>query len=157
MTHSHVPMPLRKHIRVSKRMCHSRPVFVLFDWEQDIKSGQDLSSGFWRKKMKHPYWLWLTASGDMGLKTISLPCAQVGVGNIFSECRCVSVLSLWVFQALGEVEGAGSRGVGWRFGNRVWWGGQIQMEMNRRVVRDWSRGDNVKYSTCADEGWVTFG
>ena len=39
------------------------------------------------------------------------------------------------------VEGAGRGGMGWRFGGRVWSGGQIQMEVDMHVVRDWSRED----------------
>jgi len=39
--------------------------------------------------------------------------------NFYSECGCVSVFSLWVFQALGMVQDAGSRGVGWGCGDRV--------------------------------------
>ena len=34
-------------------------------------------------------------------------------GNFLSECRFVSIFSLWVFKALGMVQGAGEGGVRW--------------------------------------------
>jgi len=41
-----------------------------------------------------------------------------GVGNFFGKCRCESVFSLRMFQALGMVKSAGRRGVRWKWGDR---------------------------------------
>ena len=52
------------------------------------------------------------------------------------------------------VEGAGRprRCVGW-FGDRDWWGGQIQIEVQveRHLVCNWSREGTLEYLTCANE------
>jgi len=52
-------------------------------------------------------------------------CGEPGKGgcdfsNFFREGRCVSVFSLWVFQALGVEESAGRGGVGWKLLDLAW-------------------------------------
>jgi hypothetical protein len=66
-------------------------------------------------------------------------CCESGEGgcdfsNFLRDGRCVSVFSLWVFQALGVEESAGRGGEGWKWCNRVWSGLQVYLEMHLHMV-----------------------